>query len=97
MTISFFSIMMSVIWGSVVIVCIYLLRTISFFNIKTILYMYVFCMLRMCVPVEFKFTKVVNTPKLYNWIYPTKKSISRYLFLTLSMYHDSESEQVHAL
>ncbi len=85
MAISFFSIMMSVIWVSIVIVCIYLLRTISFFNIKTILYMYVFCMLRMCVPVEFKFTKVVNTPKLYNWIYPTiKRNIN---FIPISLGH----------
>ena len=66
--------MMGLIWSSVIIIGICFLRrninTVPYFNVQVIFLLYVFCVLRICLPFEFSFTKVIKTPFLYNWLFP---------------------------
>lgn len=66
--------MMALIWVSIIIIGIFFLRrninTIPYFNIQVIFLLYVFCILRICLPFEFSFTKVIKAPFLYNWLFP---------------------------
>lgn len=74
MQITFYSIMMALIWVSIIIVGMYFLRrniyTIPYFNVRLLLFMYSLCIIRICFPFEFSFTKVVDAPLLYNWMFP---------------------------
>ena len=73
MQFTFFSFMMSVLGSSILTVLIYFQRrkpyAIHVFGIKMICILYVFVLLRMTVPIEFPFTRVVKVPWLYNQIY----------------------------
>ncbi len=73
MQFTFFSFIMSVLGSSILTVLIYFLRrkpyAIHVFGIKIICILYVFVLLRMTVPIEFPFTRVVKVPWLYNQIY----------------------------
>ncbi len=63
MQITFFSLFMSVIWSSVLAVFNYLCRKKHFFirqlGITNILFLYLFSVIRMIVPYEFSFTRVI--------------------------------------
>lgn len=74
MQITFYSFMMALLYVAAAITVIYFLRKnirfASAFNIRTIIFIYFLCILRSCIPLEFTFTKVVNTPFIYNWLFP---------------------------
>lgn len=74
MQITFYSVMMSLLCVSIAIIFIYFIRKnvrlVLSFDIRTIIFLYSLCILRICIPLEFKFTKVINTPFLYNWMFP---------------------------
>lgn len=74
MQVTFYSVMMSLFCTTIAIIVLFFMRrnvaTASTFNVRTILLLYFLCVVRMCIPFEFKFTRVINTPLLYNWICP---------------------------
>lgn len=73
MQITIFSIWMTVLWSSILILLFYLLRTklalIDICSVSGVIILYLFCMARMVIPVEFPWTKVITGGVLYNRIY----------------------------
>lgn len=73
MQITFFSIWMTVLWSSILILIFYVLRTkyqlIDICSVSGVIVLYLFCMIRMVIPVEFSWTKVIAGGTLYNRIY----------------------------
>ncbi len=73
MQITFFSIWMTVFWSSILIVMFYVLRTklrlTDLCSVSGVIVLYLFCMIRMLIPVEFPWTKVVEGGALYNRIH----------------------------
>lgn len=73
MKVTFFSFVMSVLWSSLLIVLYSILRKrrrlIDVCSVSGIFILYVFCVIRMTVPVEFNKVKVVNAPAIYNPVY----------------------------
>lgn len=74
MQITFYSIMMALIWSALISIGILFFRkhvqTIPYFSVHSLILLYALCVFRMCFPMEFSFTKVVNAPILYNWCVP---------------------------
>ncbi len=70
MQITFFSFSMAVLWSSLLITMIYLFRknylSIQFYSISGLLLLYVFCLIRIVLPLEVPFTKVVVSKYGYN-------------------------------
>ena len=73
MDITFFSVWMTVLWSSILILIFYVLRTkyqlIDIYSVSGVIVLYLFCMIRMVIPVEFSWTKVIAGGTLYNRIY----------------------------
>ncbi len=73
MYITFFSVCMAVLWSSILILIFYVLRTkyklIEVCSVSGVIVLYLFCMIRMAVPVEFPWTKIIFGGTLYNRIY----------------------------
>lgn len=73
MHISIFSFLTSVIWSSIAIIVIYLLRKKNYivrhFGILSIIFIYMFCIIRAIVPFEFFFTKELFFADWFNSIY----------------------------
>lgn len=73
MQITFFSILMTFFWSSVLIALFYLLRKkfalLDVCGITGIIILYIFCMVRMFLPIEFPWTKIITNDSLYNWLY----------------------------
>lgn len=73
MQITFFSIWMTILWSSILILLFYVLRTktplLGICSISGIIVMYLFCFIRMMFPIEFFWTKVIAAPQIYNKIY----------------------------
>ncbi|MDE6619863.1 MAG: M56 family metallopeptidase [Lachnospiraceae bacterium] len=73
MHITFFSVWMTVLWSSILILIFYVLRTkyqlIDICSVSGVIVLYLFCMIRMIIPVEFPWTKIVFGGELYNRIY----------------------------
>lgn len=73
MKVTFFSFTMSVLWSSLLIALYSILRKrrrmIDACSVSGILMLYVFCIIRMTVPVEFNKVKVVSIPAIYNPVY----------------------------
>lgn len=73
MDITFFSVWMTVLWSSILILIFYVLRTkyqlIDICSVSGVIVLYLFCMIRMIIPVEFPWTKVIAGGTLYNRIY----------------------------
>lgn len=73
MYITFFSVCMAVLWSSILILIFYVLRTkfklIEVCSVSGVIVLYLFCMIRMVVPVEFPWTKIIFGGTLYNRIY----------------------------
>lgn len=74
MQITFYSIMMALIWSAFINIGILFFRkymkTIPYFSVHSLILLYTLCFIRMCFPMEFSFTRIVRTPMLYNWIAP---------------------------
>lgn len=68
--ITMYSFLISVFWGSVLILLLLLCRRstkfIELFGINPLFFLYAVCIVRFCFPFEFHFTKEIETPKLYN-------------------------------
>lgn len=68
--ITMYSFLISVFWGSVLTLLLFLCRRstkfIELFGIKPLFFLYAVCIVRFCFPFEFHFTKEIETPKLYN-------------------------------
>lgn len=73
MHITFFSVWMTVLWSSILILIFYVLRTkyqlIDICSVSGVIVLYLFCMIRMIIPVEFPWTKILFGGTLYNRIY----------------------------
>ncbi|MDE7476537.1 MAG: M56 family metallopeptidase [Lachnospiraceae bacterium] len=73
MYITFFSVWMTVLWSSILILIFYVLRTkyklIDICSVSGVIVLYLFCMIRMVIPVEFPWTKIIAGGTLYNKIY----------------------------
>lgn len=73
MDITFFSVWMTVLWSGILILIFYVLRTkyqlIDICSVSGVIVLYLFCMIRMVIPVEFSWTKVIAGGVLYNRIY----------------------------
>lgn len=73
MQITFFSILMTFFWSSVLIALFYLLRKkfalLDVCGITGMIILYIFCMVRMFLPIEFPWTKTITNDSLYNWLY----------------------------
>ena len=73
MQITIFSVWMTFLWSSVLILGIYILRKrsvlLNLCSMSGVILFYLFCIVRLLVPVELPWTKVVVGGKLYNWLY----------------------------
>lgn len=73
MHITFFSVWMTVLWSSILILIFYVLRTkyqlIDICSVSGVIVLYLFCTIRMLIPVEFPWTKIIFGGALYNRIY----------------------------
>lgn len=73
MDITFFSVWMTVLWSSILILIFYVLRTkyqlIDICSVSGVIVLYLFCTIRMLIPVEFPWTKIIFGGALYNRIY----------------------------
>ena len=73
MKITFFSIAMSIIWGSALMVLFTILRKrsklIDICSVSGIIVLYIFCAVRMMVPVELPWVKVIPAETLFNALY----------------------------
>lgn len=71
--ITLYSFLLSVFWSSVLTLLLFLCRRstgfIERFGIHTLLGLYAVCVIRFSLPFEFHFTKIVETPELYNPIH----------------------------
>ncbi len=60
-------------WSSILILIFYVLRTkyqlIDICSVSGVIVLYLFCMIRMIIPVEFPWTKIIFGGELYNRIY----------------------------
>ena len=73
MQITIFSVWMTFVWGSIFIVLCYILRKrsvlLNLSSMTGIIILYLFCLIRLAVPVELPWTKVVSGGSLYNFLY----------------------------
>lgn len=73
MQITIFSVWMTFVWCSVFIVLCYILRKrsvlLNLSSMTGIIILYLFCLVRLAVPVELPWTKVVSGGSLYNFLY----------------------------
>lgn len=73
MQITIFSVWMTVLWSSILILLFYVLRTKSILidvcSVSGVIVLYLFCLIRMLIPVEFPWTKVIANAELYNKLY----------------------------
>ena len=70
MQITIFSFLMAVMWSSVLIVLLYFCRkkylSINFFSISGLFLLYIFCIIRIVLPIELPFTRVIGLESIYN-------------------------------
>lgn len=73
MQVTFFSFCMAAGWSSLLIVLVYFFRkkhlSIRFFSILGLVQLYLFCAIRILLPVELPFTKVIASRNIYTKIY----------------------------
>lgn len=73
MQVTIFSVWMAILWSSFLIVVFYLLRVkmvlLDLCSVPGVIVLYLFCLIRMMVPIEFSWTKVISAQWLYNKIY----------------------------
>lgn len=75
MQLTVFSFLMAVIWSSVIILLSFIFRKRNFFikqfGVSSLALLYLFCIIRMILPIEFSFTQVIPLGQVYNPIYDT--------------------------
>lgn len=73
MVIGTFSIWMTVLWSSILILIFYILRKknilIDVCSVSGVIILYLFCMVRMVLPLEFTWTKIFSGGKVYRYLY----------------------------
>ena len=73
MQITIFSVWMTFVWCNIFIVLCYILRKrsvlLNLSSMTGIIILYLFCLIRLAVPVELPWTKVVSGGSLYNCIW----------------------------
>lgn len=73
MQISIFSVWMTVLWSSILILIFYFFRTKSLLmdicSVTGVIILYLFCLVRMAIPIELPWTRVVFGGKIYNGLY----------------------------
>lgn len=73
MQITIFSVWMTVLWSSILIIVFYLLRKKSILldvcSVSGVLVLYLFCMIRLMIPIELPWTKEISGGELYNKMY----------------------------
>lgn len=73
MQVTLFSFFISVVWSSFLIVVIYLFRKMRFlicqFGVMSLVLLYLFCAIRMAVPLDFTFTKGISLEGMFSGIY----------------------------
>lgn len=73
MGVTIFSFFLAVMWSSIIVVIQYKLikkhEFIMMFGISSIIMLYAFSIIRMLIPLEFPFTKVINDTHFWNWLY----------------------------
>lgn len=73
MQISVFSVLMTILWSSFLIALFYFLRTktelLHICSISTVILLYLFCAIRIALPIELPWTYVVSGGAVYNGIY----------------------------
>lgn len=73
MQITIFSVWMTVLWSSILIIIFYLLRKKSILldvcSVSGVLVLYFFCVIRLMIPIELPWTKEVSGGNLYNKMY----------------------------
>ncbi len=61
---------MAVMWSSLLIILLYYFRkkylSMSFFSISGLLLLYIFCVIRIVLPIELPFTRVIGLERVYN-------------------------------
>ena len=82
MLLTSYSMVMAILWGSVFIVIISILRkNYHFLDISSVygmVVLYLFCLARMFIPVEFSWTRIIRIPSIFNNIF---------LFFTREVFH----------
>lgn len=73
MVIGTFSIWMTVLWSSILILIFYILRKktilIDICSVSGVIILYLFCMVRMALPLEFTWTRIFSGGKVYRYLY----------------------------
>lgn len=81
MDISIYTLVSAVLWSSVFIIAMYFMRKrgqiIKQFNAALILTLYMFCILRMLLPFEFSFTKVLSSTRIYTSVESTLRQVEQ--------------------
>lgn len=92
MQITFYSVMMTVFWSSILVILFSLLQKnhhiIDVCNIYGIVLLYVFCVIRMFMPIEFFWTQIIPSTYIYNNLYHIfKKEILHIGSKNIYIYH----------
>ncbi len=73
MHISLFSILMTILWSTLLIALFLMLRKkvslLHVCSIQAIILLYLFCAVRLAIPIELPWTKVVSGGRFYRWLY----------------------------
>ena len=73
MQITIFSVWMTILWSSILILIFYVLRKklvlLDVCSVSGVLILYIFCIIRLMIPIELPWTKELWGGELYNWVY----------------------------
>lgn len=73
MQITIFSVWMTILWSSILILIFYFLRKklvlLDVCSVSGVLILYIFCIIRLLIPIELPWTKELWGGELYNWVY----------------------------
>lgn len=73
MQITIFSVWMTILWSSILILIFYFLRKklilLDVCSVSGVLILYIFCIIRLMIPIELPWTKELWGGELYNWVY----------------------------
>ena len=90
MKLTYFSVIITIIYGNLLILIFYFLRkkmiSIGMCNIGMVLTFYIFCAVRLAIPLEFSWTKSINGGLLFNVLYSflTHEICSKYCSVNVS-------------
>ncbi|MBE5887177.1 MAG: M56 family metallopeptidase [Lachnospiraceae bacterium] len=73
MQITIFSVWITILWSSILILIFYFLRKklvlLNVCSVSGVLILYIFCIIRLLIPIELPWTKELWGGELYNWVY----------------------------